>query len=37
MLEYDRIDVPEGINFNKIKESHRCLICNEFYNLRVNL
>ena len=36
MLEYDRIYVPEEININKIKESHSCLICNDFYNLTVN-
>ena len=28
MLGYDRIDIPEGIDANKTKESHRCFMCN---------
>ena len=27
MLYYDRIDVPEGIDFNKTSESKECDIC----------
>ena len=27
MLYYDRIDIPEGIDFNKTSESKECDIC----------
>ena len=27
MLEYDKIDISEGININKTKESKECDIC----------
>ena len=27
MLYYDRIDVPEGIDFNKARRSKECDIC----------
>ena len=29
MLYYDRIDVPEGIDFNKTSQSKECNICPE--------
>ena len=28
MLEYDTIDVSEGIDVNTIQESRKCIICN---------
>ena len=32
MLEYDRIDISEGIDINKCKEtSARCSLCNFYY------
>ena len=34
MLEYDRIDISEGIDINKCKEtSARCSLCNFYYFL----
>ena len=36
MLEYERIDMPEEIDGNKTKESHRCFICNYYYFLNIN-
>ena len=36
MLEYDRIDVSEGIHVNKTKESRRCTIRNYYYFLEIN-
>ena len=29
MLYYDRIDVPEGTDFNKTSQSKECNICQE--------
>ena len=31
MLEYDRIDISEGININKTNESKECKICHYRY------
>ena len=31
MLEYDRIDVSEGIDINKTSESKKCDICHYWY------
>ena len=36
MLGYDRIDVSEGINFNKTTETHKCIACNHYYLLKLN-
>ena len=36
MLEYDRIDVPEGIDVNKTNSSHKCIICHYRYFLEIN-
>ena len=36
MLEYDRIDVSEGIDTNKTDRLHECIICHYWYFLRLN-
>ena len=36
MLEYNRIDVSEGINVNKTDGSHKCIICHYWYFLEIN-
>ena len=37
MLEYDRIDISEGIDINKFeKTSHRCSLCKFYYFLDKN-
>ena len=36
MLEYDRIDISEGIDINKINASKECDICNYWYFLDKN-
>ena len=36
MLEYDRIDVTEGIDVDETTESRRCFICNYCYFLKLN-
>ena len=37
MLEYDRIDISEGININKCEEtSKKCRLCNCYYFLDKN-
>ena len=37
MLEYDRIDISEGIDINVYKEtSERCILCNFYYILDKN-
>ena len=37
MLEYDRIDISEGIDINKCEEtSVRCSLCNFYYYLNKN-
>ena len=33
MLEYDRIDISEGINIDKISKSKKCDICHYWYFL----
>ena len=36
MLEYDRIDISEGIDINKCKEtSRKCSLCKFYYFLSV--
>ena len=37
MLHYDRIDVSEGININKISASKECDICHYWYFLNERL
>ena len=37
LLEYDRIDMSEGIDANKTIESHKCIICNYYYFLKVSV
>ena len=37
MLEYYRIDVSEGINFNKTDGSREHIICHYLYFLEINL
>ena len=36
MLEYDTIDLSEGIDVDKTKESHRCTIWNYYCFVGVN-
>ena len=37
MLEYDRIDINEGIDVNKNKlVSKECIICNDLYFINKN-
>ena len=36
MLEYERIDVSEGIDFNKSNKSKQCDICHYWYILEKN-
>ena len=31
MLQYVRIDLSEGIDFNKINKSVKCMICHYWY------
>ena len=31
MISYERIDKNEGIDFNKSKDSIKCMICNYYY------
>ena len=31
MLQYDRIDVSEGIDINKTSESKECMLCHYWY------
>ena len=33
MLEYERIDISEGIDFNKTNASKECCICHYWYFL----
>ena len=36
MLEYDRIDISEGIDINKTNESKECMLCYYWYFLSKN-
>ena len=36
MLEYDRIDVPEGIDVNKTTDSRERVVCHCWYFLKIN-
>ena len=36
MLEYDRIDISEGIDINKANKSKKCDICHYWYFLNKN-
>ena len=36
MLEYDRIDISEGIDVNKISNSRKCSLCKFCYFLNKN-
>ena len=31
MLEYDRIDISEGIDINKTNKSKECMLCHYWY------
>ena len=36
MLEYDRIDISEGIDLNKTNKSKECMLCHHWYFLNKN-
>ena len=36
MLEYDRVDVSEGIDVNKTSSSRECSLCHYHYFLDIN-
>ena len=36
MLEYGRIDISEGIDFNKTNKSKECMFCYHWYFLNKN-
>ena len=36
MLEYDRIDLSKGIDFNRISGSRECSICHYCYFLKIS-
>ena len=36
MLEYDRIDISEGIDVNKTNKSKECMLCHYWYFLNKN-
>ena len=36
MLEYDRIDISEGIDVNKTNKSKECMLCHYWYFLEKN-
>ena len=36
MLEYDRIDISEGIDLNKTNKSKECMLCHHWYLLNKN-
>ena len=35
MLQYDRIDVSEGIDINETSESKECMLCHYWYFIDV--
>ena len=37
MFYNGRTDIAEEIDFNKINESSKCIVCNYYYFLKVNL
>ena len=37
MLYYDRIDISEGIDVNKISASNKCDICHYWYFLKYSM
>ena len=37
MLQYERIDIPAGIDFSKSNKSVRCDICHYWYFIDVGL
>ena len=36
VLEYNRIDIPEGIDINKTNKSKKCMLCHYWYFLDKN-
>ena len=36
ILEYDRIDISEGIDFNGANGTRECIICHYWYFLNIN-
>ena len=36
MLEYDRVDVSEGIDVNKTSSSRECSLCHYYHFLDIN-
>ena len=36
MLEYDKIDISEGIDINKTNDSKECMLCHYWYFLNKN-
>ena len=36
MLKYDKIDITEGIEFNKTNKSKKCMFCRYWYYLNKN-
>ena len=36
MLEYDRIDIPEGVDVDNSNESKQCMLCHYWYFLDKN-
>ena len=36
MLEYDRIDISEGIDVDKADRSNKCMFCHNWYFLNKN-
>ena len=36
MLEYERIDISEGIDINKANKSKECMLCHYWYFLDIN-
>ena len=36
MLEYDKIDISEGIGINKTSDSHECKVCRYWCFVKIN-